>query len=57
MTSEILSVPEEHLSEVIEVIRAGLRSISTSEAVHKALLEWCISEENYLEELAHGELE
>lgn len=57
MAIETLNIPEEHLTEVIEVIRAGLGSITTSEAVHKALLEWCIAEENYLEELAHGDLD
>ncbi|MCJ2530800.1 MAG: hypothetical protein LN413_00565 [Candidatus Thermoplasmatota archaeon] len=57
MASETLSVPEEHLPEVIEVIRAGLSQVATSSTVRDALREWCIAEEYYLEELARGERE
>ena len=50
MAKEILSVPEEHLEDVIYVIRRGLRSTQRSvhEDVVKSLTEWCDEEEAYL---------
>jgi hypothetical protein len=50
MASEILAVPEEHLLEVIAIIRAGLtalRSIVTPE-VREQLAKWCDEEEEYM---------
>lgn len=51
MASEILSVPEEYLNEVIKVIRTGLKGTKVSAAVKKNLVEWCNEEEEYLKEL------
>lgn len=52
MTNEILSVPEEHLAEVIKVIRAGLKALGNEVdvVVEHALNKWC-KEEEYLKEL------
>lgn len=50
MTSEILSVPEQHLKSVIKVIRAGLKAVKVPKEVKEALLHWCEEEENYLED-------
>jgi len=41
MASEVLAVPEEHLAEVIEIIRAGLKDRDVSPEVREALEEWC----------------
>lgn len=53
MASEILSVPEESLREVIAVIRAGLRAtkdcVDVSKDTRKQLKKWCDEEEEYLE--------
>jgi len=52
MASEILAVPEEHLREVIAVIRTGLkasRGISRDTRMH--LKEWCLDEEEYMDRL------
>lgn len=46
MASEVLSIPEEHLAEVCEVLRIGLRrhpKVSPSVRVH--LLEWVLETE------------
>lgn len=49
MASEILAVPEEHLAEVIAVIRAGLASgVKVSAATRVQLIEWCHEEASYL---------
>lgn len=41
MASEILSIPEEHLDEVCEVLRIGLRHHpKVSPSVRTHLLEW-----------------
>ena len=48
MASEILSVPEEKLFEVIKVIRAGLSHVSVSEETRIQLLKWCEEEEEYI---------
>lgn len=52
MAREILSVPEEHLAEVITVIRTGLqhaKGISTTAT--DQLYKWCREEEEYLNAL------
>lgn len=50
MASEILSVPEESLAEVITVIRAGLHTIGKviKPETRDALVKWCNEEEQYL---------
>jgi len=48
MASEVLAVPEEHLAEVIEIIRAGLKDRDVSPEVREALEEWCREETEYL---------
>lgn len=54
MASEVLSVPEEHLADVIYVIRRGL--LSTKKGIDKEvfqmLTKWCDEEEEYLKRLA-----
>lgn len=57
MASEILAVPEEHLADVIRVIRAGLDVYGFEpEYLHPDVVEqlkkWCDEEEEYLKELA-----
>jgi hypothetical protein len=52
MASEVLSIPEEHLGEVIKVIRAGLAHAEVSEAAEDALVDWCDDTERYLREMA-----
>lgn len=53
MASEVLAVPEEHLEDVIYVIRRGLAS--TKKSIHKDVLKqltkWCDEEEKYLRQL------
>ena len=52
MSSEILAIPEEHLQELIDIIRVGLehtKYISTE--TRRQLIRWCDSEEAYLEYL------
>ncbi len=56
MASETLSVPEEHLAEVIRIIRAGLKVVVVSdEDVRQSLLDWCEGEEEYLRRLSGEE--
>lgn len=50
MASEVLSVPEENLEEVIRVIRAGLKSTKVSKETRRNLTLWCDEEESYLNE-------
>lgn len=57
MAKEILAVPEEHLADVIKVIRAGIEVISFDQdsvdsEVIEQLTKWCDSEEAYLKDLA-----
>lgn len=52
MASEVLAVPEEHLLEVIAVIREGLNSVDVDAEVFEQLSEWCNQEENYMRRLA-----
>jgi hypothetical protein len=50
MASETLSVPEEHLREVIAILRAGLKAKKrVTPAVREALEQWCADEEEYLD--------
>jgi hypothetical protein len=51
VASEILAVPEQHLAEVIEVIRTGLGMIDTfiSSEVREQLTKWCDEESAYLD--------
>ena len=56
MASEILSVPEESLAEVIRVIRTGLKNAKfISKDTRRNLKFWCDQEEAYLKELASGD--
>lgn len=49
MATEILSIPEEHLDEVCEVLRLGLRNHpKVSPAVRAHLLEWVTETEAYI---------
>ena len=48
MATEILSVPEEHLPDVIRVIRAGLSLEEVPDEVKRALETWCDEEEAYI---------
>jgi len=48
MATEILAVPEENLSEVIAVIRAGLKTVDVSSETRKQLVRWCAKELVYL---------
>ena len=50
MASEILAVPEEHLREVIFIIRAELAASVCSDDVREGLTRWCDGEEEYLQE-------
>lgn len=49
MATEILSIPEEHLLEVITIIRAGLANKARSAEVYERLTEWCDDKEAYLQ--------
>lgn len=50
MAKEILAVPEEHLEDVIYVIRRGLSSTKKGidKEVYEMLTKWCDEEEAYL---------
>lgn len=49
MASESLNVPEEHLRDVIRVIKGGVFAVENCpEEVKEALLTWCREEEEYL---------
>lgn len=52
MAKEILSVPEEHLADVIKVIRAGLQHNTEviDDEVDEQLTTWCCEMELYLSE-------
>jgi hypothetical protein len=51
MASEILTIPESRLAEVIAVIRAGLKETKVSPDTKRNLLKWCKEEEEYLKRL------
>jgi hypothetical protein len=48
MARESLSVPEEHLESVVEVIRVGLAHTSVAQEIRESLTAWCDDEEAYL---------
>lgn len=49
MATEILTVPENHLLEVICVIRKGIEaSPKISPVVREQLMKWCTDEEKYM---------
>lgn len=48
MAKEVLAVPEEHLPEVIAVIRAGINAQNPSKEVDEQLTQWCDEQERYL---------
>ena len=51
MATEVLSIPEEYLSDVIRVIRVGLdMTPGVDPEVRKRLSEWCEQEAEYLGE-------
>ena len=53
MAKEILAVPEEHLQEVIDIIRMGLdNSLNVTPDVAYNLKKWCDGEEDYLNDLS-----
>lgn len=49
MASETLTVKEEKLGEVIDVIRIGLRTATISENTRAHLVGWCREMEFYLQ--------
>ena len=53
VAKETLHVPEEHLEDVVHVIRRGLQFTEKAidPEVKRALEEWCKDEEEYLERL------
>lgn len=62
MASETLSVPEEHLREVIDIIRAGLEARrkarrKVSREVREQLEKWCNEEEGYLNRAPDNEVD
>lgn len=52
MAKECLAIPEEHLPEVIYVIRTGLNKIkhSVKNEVYENLTKWCNETEKYLKD-------
>jgi len=49
------TVPEDHLMEVIEIIRAGLRATpNATPEVKRQLTKWCKDEEKYIRRLVEG---
>lgn len=55
MATEVLYVAEEHLLEVIKVIRAGLKATGKDRAItastRMSLANWCDVEEAYIKRL------
>jgi hypothetical protein len=53
VAKETLHIPEEHLEDVIHVIRRGLQFTEKGidKDVFEALTQWCNDEEEYLEHL------
>lgn len=52
MAKEVLAVPEEHLADVIRIIRAGLAVVGkVRPEVGKQLRKWCDEEAAYLKRL------
>ena len=48
MGKEILFIPEDHLEEVIEIIRNGLEFTNASEHIEQYLKQWCDEAEENL---------
>ncbi len=50
MASEVLAIPEDHLLEVIRVIRAGLEALGkdVTKETQQQLKKWCDEEEAYM---------
>ena len=48
MAKEILAIPEESLTEVIKVIRNGLKHSLVSDETRHNLEQWCNEEEEYI---------
>jgi hypothetical protein len=56
MAKEALVVPEENLTEVIRVIRTGLKNAKfVSKDTRRELKKWCDEEEAYLKGLPDGD--
>jgi hypothetical protein len=54
--SEPLYIPEEHLEEVVELIRFAIRTTKKiTPSVRKNLRMWCDEQEDYLKELEDDE--
>lgn len=55
MASEILSIPEEKLAEVILIIRVGMRALEStkgiSDVTKRYLTIWCDEEQGYLDRI------
>jgi ATP sulfurylase len=51
MAKEILVVPEEHLQQVIDILRAGLLVVggAVRPEVKEQLIKWCDEEQEYLD--------
>lgn len=54
MARELLTIPEEHLRDVVHVIQAGLNEVEVDQEVYEALTEWCEGMKGYLERLKNG---
>lgn len=48
MANEILSIPEEHLPEVIAIIMVGMANFKPTKEVKEQLLKWCKETKNYI---------
>lgn len=55
MATELLSVPKSSLSDVIKVIREGLKHVKVSALVKNNLENWCRGEEDYLKRISEKE--
>jgi len=55
MPSELLTVPEEHIEEMVRIIQAGMDSIEPSEDLRISLMEWCEEQEEFLQQLYEQE--
>lgn len=54
MAVETLYVPEDHLADVIRVIRAGLAAVDVPDEVAGPLEAWCVDASEYLERIGGG---
>jgi hypothetical protein len=55
MGMEIMTIPEELLDEVVEVLRAGLDQVDVSEECLELLEEWILQTEEYLWAMENGD--